>query len=262
MGKLHEVLAVEASKKNAFVKILTETRKVFKEKASLFQEFIRTLHLKDENAPDNGAQDRLAMTTTVPQRLNWTAEPFNEYVDVVLQKEAANQIARGTIDVDGLVIKNLPATFLLGLESKLAQLRAVLDEMPTLPAGVDWVPDSDHKFGLVFKAKYDEQTNKTRKEITPFVLYEATDKHPAQVEKLTEDKVIGTFETKKWSGAVTPARKAAILGRLDKLLEAVKVARQKANETEAPNQEVGKTLTDYILGADVVACGSGVDVAD
>ena len=262
MGKLHEVLAVEAGKKNAFVKVLAETRKVFKEKGSLFQEYVRTLHLVDADSPDHESEDRLAMTTTVPQRLNWTAKFFEEYVDAVLQKESANQTARGTVEVDGLVIKDLPATFLLGLESKLSQLRATLDEMPTLPSGVDWEADPSHKFQLVSKAKYDETTNKTKKVITPFILAQATDKHPAQVEKLTEDKVVGVYTSKKWSGAVSPARKAEILGRLDSLLDAVKVARQRANETEAPNREVGETIMNFILGADVVACGMGEDLTD
>jgi hypothetical protein len=46
----------------------------------------------------------------------------------------------------------------------------------------------------------------------------------------------------------TPARKSEVLARIDKLLNAVKKARQMANTVETQNLQVGKQIMDYILG--------------
>jgi hypothetical protein len=45
---------------------------------------------------------------------------------------------------------------------------------------------------------------------------------------------------------ITPARKSELLDRIDKLLRAVKKARQRANGTEVVKVNVGKSIMDFI----------------
>jgi hypothetical protein len=262
MGKLHELLAVEANRKNAFSKILDETKAVFKNKGHLFTESIRWQKLFKAEAGQEAESvvERVAMTSTVPMKLNYMAGFVTDYLDVCYQKELTNQDAKADLVVDGVELAHdVPATCLLGLEQKLARVRSVIDGIPTRVPGLEWVPDTGHKFQGVVKTKYPEVTNKTKKVITPFELSPATDKHPAQVEKLTEDKIIGKFEKTMWAGVLSPAEKSDVLKRMDKLIEACKIARMKANEQETSDLRIGETLMDFVLGENILSAGVGVE---
>ena len=48
-----------------------------------------------------------------------------------------------------------------------------------------------------------EVTTKQEKIISPVVLYEATDKHPAQIKEISKDIVVGSFTKTVSSGAIT-----------------------------------------------------------
>lgn len=89
-------------------------------------------------------------------------------------------------------------------------------------------------------------TTKTKKEQRPIVLYDATDKHPAQTQLITEDVSIGTWKTVKQSGAIPVPRKKVLLERVDKLLKAVLVAREQANSVEATDECVGAAIMGYL----------------
>jgi len=71
---------------------------------------------------------------------------------------------------------------------------------------------------------------------------------PAQVDKIPETENIGKYEKTHWSGMVSPARKAELMSRIDKLIRAVKKARQKANATDQVKLKVGSAMFDYING--------------
>jgi hypothetical protein len=81
----------------------------------------------------------------------------------------------------------------------------------------------------------------------PVVLYEATDKHPAQVKESTEDVAIGKYVQTDWCSMISPAEKSRVMGRVDALIRAVKQARQRANNVDVLKVKIGKSLSDYIL---------------
>ena len=91
------------------------------------------------------------------------------------------------------------------------------------------------------------QTQKTKKEQRPIVLYHATEHHPAQTQLITEDVVIGHWTTTKWSGAIPRPRKRALLERIVKLEEAVKFARERANSIDATEAHAGRRILDFIF---------------
>ena len=76
---------------------------------------------------------------------------------------------------------------------------------------------------------------------------EATDKHPAQVEVYYEDVTVGYWRTVKFSGALPGQRVNELLERVEKLQQAVKFAREEANNTEASDQKVGEKLLSYLF---------------
>ena len=247
MSKLHELLAVEGDLEGTAKKILEETQVTFEKKAGHFFGSHKRLEMFDSEAV--GAPDEYQeLTETVHSKLEYTSEHFVRYLDAVLQKEATNQIAVADLVVDGVTIAtNLPATFLLGLESKLKQLRKVYEAMPTLAPGKKWELDPSRGEHIYVTAMPDEKL-KTAKTFRHKVLYDATEHHPAQIEKWEETENVGKYVTTVWSGMITPAEKSTLLGRLDKLLREVKKARQRANSTKVLKRTIGKELFAFING--------------
>jgi len=245
MPKLHELLAVEGDLEGTYKKVLEEAKVTFSKKPAHFFGRHKKLEMFDENAPE--APDEFQeMGTTVHDNLVYVADHIIRYFDAVLQKEKTNQAATGDIIVDGVVIaEGLPATFLLGLETRLKMIRAMYEATPTLPPGLKWLPDPN-RGEHVFVMANPEEKFKTAKTFKHKVLYDATDKHPAQIEKWEEVENVGKYSTETWSGMISVAEKSILLGRIDKLIRAVKKGRQRANTQEVVEMNVGKKFFDFI----------------
>ena len=83
----------------------------------------------------------------------------------------------------------------------------------------------------------------------PLVLYDATKEHPAQTQLVTEDIVAGYWNTVKYSGAMPAPQKVAMAERVEKLLRAVKEAREAANIIEeVPVPAVSEFILRYVFG--------------
>lgn len=247
MAKLHEVLAVEGDLEGQYKRIVDETMRTFN-KAELFTGKHKTLQMFDDSRQKEAeaAEEDQQLTTTVRRKLEYTWDAITRYLDCVLQKEETNQQARASVVMEGKTyLSDVPATFLLGLENKLKYIRAMYDQIPTLPPGTKWEKDVSEGDDVYVMAE-PEKTNKTEKQILHKILVAATDKHPAQVEKWTQDIPVGIFSTKKWSGMITPREKHIYLQRIDALIKAVKEARQRANTAEVIQTQSMKVLMDFI----------------
>jgi hypothetical protein len=170
-----------------------------------------------------------------------------KYLDAVLQKESTNQSAKADLIVDGKTIaKDIPATFLLGLETKIKMWKQMLEAVPTLQPGLAWA--HDEVLGRhVYATKNPEELAKTKKTLRYQIMVPATDKHPAQVEKWNEDVPVGKYIIRKWCGMLSPAEKSDLLARLDKLSHGVKQARQRANCQEVVPINIGQSLIDFLM---------------
>jgi len=246
MSKLHELLAVEGDLAGTYNKILEETKANFSKHPERYFGQHQRFELFDENAPPE-ADLHKQLDDTVSDKLGYTAKHIERYLDAVLQKEKTNQVAVSDLVVDGATIaKDVPATFLLGLESKLKKIRDdVYGSIPTLQPGVKWEPDANMGAN-VFKRVHSDEKFRTRKVRKNHVVAEATKEHPAQVEVYSEDEKVAKIITDVWCGMISPAQKSATLGRIDKLIRAVKKARQKANSTEVVKVTIGKEIFNYI----------------
>ena len=250
-GKLHELLAVEAGLEKVYRETLSEKENTFDKKPEHFVGRVKTYDpFNEDEIATEGFTEHQEMVTTVGESLDYFFGHFASYTDAVLQKEKTNQQAKADLELDdGTVLaKDIPATFLLGLEARCKQLRSLLKSIPTLAPHKKWVKDASHEKKGVWKMEHPEKTFRTRKEVRHKVLYEATDKHPAQIEKWNENVNVGTFTTNVWSGSLSPAEKSELLSRLDELERAAKKARQRANCQEVVDAHIGKVLTDFLLG--------------
>jgi hypothetical protein len=251
---LHEILAVEVDAQGVANKIIPETIKTFKDKATHFNASRRSLKLfaggNDEAATlaaEKAEETHVEMVTTVHAKLQYTLEQVGRFYDIVLQKEATNQDAVADIVLpDGTVFAAaMPVGFLLGMESKLKLLRGVYEEIPTLAPGIIWVPDTTAG-PHVYRVDQPEVRVKTAKEPRHKILVPATDKHPAQIEKWEETVNVGAFTKESWSSMMTTTEKSQLLGRLDDLIQATKQARMRANTTPVRQITVASALTKYL----------------
>jgi len=251
MGKripeLHEVLAVEADLTKAMRNAIDEGKRTFKEKLAHFQGWQKTYEAVNDDDPENGRTEIHELTTTVDEKLTFIAAFISRTIDCIAEKEATNQLATASFEVGGIQFEGLPATLLLNLEHRMKEVRELIRLVPTLQAGIDWIDDKTHSKEDVFKTKTAQETSRTKKTVRGIPLYEATDKHPAQVEKISEDVVVGKYLTIGWSGMITPAKKSKMLERLDTLEREIKKARMRANTQPVKKVEIGRKLMDYVL---------------
>lgn len=245
--KLHEILAVENDLEKVATNVIEEAKNTFNKKANLFQGQVKTAEMFDDDTAVP-APEIIKLEETVPSKLRYVGNAVARWLDVVLQKEKTNQIATADLIVDGQTLAySVPATFLLGLENKVKRLRDMYLSIPTLQPGIRWelAPDEGDN---VYTAIDPIERFITSKQTKSTVLYEATKEHPAQIEKWSEDVKIGRYLLQPTSGMITPARKAEILDRLDRLGQAAKAARMRANAAEVQKETIGQTLMEYING--------------
>ncbi len=249
MPKLHELLAVEGQLKGQAQATRTELMVSFDKKRHLFEEKVTTFIPSGEGAQPVQEQQS-TLQSKVRDELDWISDIWKGAIDVSLQVADANTRAKGDVVLeDGTVLfADVPATALLELEKRAAEIHELLKTVPTLDPAKGFAPDAD-RGARVYKAR-DVRKTRTRKQQTPLVLYPATPEHPAQTQLISEDVPTGTILEQEWSGLVTPAEKGELIERAEALARAVKQARMRANDVDTPREQlrtVGARLFGYVF---------------
>jgi hypothetical protein len=136
-------------------------------------------------------------------------------------------------------------TYLLFLEKQLTDLHTFIKKLPVLDAADSWVFNDSADCWSTEPVR----TIRTKKVPRNHVKAEATEKHPAQVEVYYEDISVGYWTTVRFSGALPAKRVSTLLERVEKLQQAVKFAREEANNTEAVDKHVGDKVFGYLFGS-------------
>lgn len=248
MSKLHELLAVETNLENQANKTRSELANTFEKKRHLFEE--KRIVFTPFGEGQSVVETQSDIQSTVEKELNWVQGFIVKSLDASYQVAEANTQARADVvledDTNTVLLKGVPATALLELEKRLAELTNLVNAIPTLDPAKGFVPDAQRGDGY-FKARSVTKT-RTKKDKVVLIKYEATDKHPAQTELIDKDVPVGTLEEQEWSGLLTPARKSELLNRVEMVARAVRRARSRANEAEVDNsKKIGKQLLGYIF---------------
>ena len=246
-GQLHEVIAVEGELEANFKKSLQDTDQSFKKSEQFIGFEKRYEPFSDSEKLTESSVERKAMDATVHQKLDELFKVCVQYFDCFAQREATNQEAKADVVIDDqIILSSVPSTALLGLESKLRQLREVITHIPVLPPGIDF--KKEPSIGAnVFKRVHDEETFRTRKEPKSVILVQPTKEHPAQIEKWNENVNVGKYITSHWTGVMSTADKDRLIERLDKLARAVKQARQRANCQEVVDIHIGEQIKNWLF---------------
>lgn len=241
--KLNQIIAIEKGVKSRAYGELTTLHKD-SQKAESFNGFVKNYRKKDEDGEDF-PPERKRVQLVGAEVLKQVTRIQTELFDVEATKDWGNCVAKADVVVDGQVlIKDAPATYLLFLEKQLSDLRAFIEKLPTLDESDEWTSDPNSNLYRTERTS----THKTKKVQRPIVLYEATKEHPAQTQLISEDQIVGWWDTVKHSGALPLPRKQQLMDRVDRLTRAVKVAREAANDTVIPEKKVGEAFFGYLFG--------------
>lgn len=252
MGVIHELLAVEKDVRGAVAKIIAETRHTFVSKQQHFEERIISFQEfeKEGESKDLVQESHSPMADTVPSKVDYFQEHVGRLLDIILQKEASNAEAKADVVIkedDGsekVLVEGVVVSALIQGVAVFDKIRTeVYMNIPTLDPKKSWREDGNREGVMVA-----DDVRKTRTELkqAPVVLYEATDKHPAQVQLIQQQIEIGTIIEQFWSGCISSAEKAKRLKRLDNLIAALKAAKARANSNEVKKVTWASRLMKYI----------------
>ena len=241
--KLNQIIAVEKGVKSKSFQDLTAAHHAV-QKAPLLSGISRTYQPRDEEGEQLPAEST-RVQVKVDDVLRDVTGSLTRLFDVTATKDWANCTARADVAVDGTtLLRDVPVSYLLFLEKQLRDLHTFVKKLPVLDAAEAWTFDASTDVWRTEPVR----TVKTKKVPRNHVKAEATEKHPAQVEVYYEDVPVGTWTTVKFSGALPARRVNELLGRVEKLQDAVKFAREEANGQEVTDQRVGEAVFGYLFG--------------
>lgn len=240
--KLNQLLAIEKGVKNKAHDELTALHRK-SSVAALYEGRERTYDPKDEDGekfPSESQKVQLRSKDVISQ----LQKTLSELYDITFMKDHANMEAKASIVVDGnAILDSVPVSYLLWLEKQLDNLHKFVSEIPILDSSEDW----EYNEGQAAFRGREVQTTKSKKIMKPVVLYEATDKHPAQVKEASEDVVIGHWTQVRYSGAMSETKKESFLSRIEKLMKATKIAREEANAMEVRENRSASKIFGYLF---------------
>lgn len=172
-----------------------------------------------------------------------------ERFDAEATVDYANRDGKASVTVDGQVLlEDAPTPFLLFLENQVEHVIAFLRDAATLPADQTWAWDeSQSYYRSAPSTTIRTEPSYDHKIITP---NEVKDGHafPANYEKVKVDVHVGDWTTMLFNGALSVPEKKKLIAKGEKLLSAIKTAREEANSRKVPVQRVGDGLLRWWLG--------------
>lgn len=203
----------------------------------------RTYQPKDEEGQKLPPEGNIVQET-IPDLIERFTAAFSPALDAAATKDFANCDAAASVKIeDAVILADVPVTHLLFLEHQLQEVRTFIGALVTLDPAETWT--RNEQTGLWESRP--SQTIRSEKHEVPLVLHAPTKEHPAQVKSTMQESAVGTWTSVRLSGAIPEARKRELLHRADALLDAVKVAREAANQQPAPRREVAEPIFRYLF---------------
>jgi hypothetical protein len=242
VARLNQIIAVEKGVKSKSFADLTEAHHALQKTAPL-SGIARTYQPKDEEG-EQLPPESTRVQIKGEDILRKVATTLTRLFDVTATKDWTNCVARADVVVEGRTIATqVPVSYLLFLEKQLVDLHTFVKKLPVLDAAESWLRDDSTDSWRTEPVR----TIRTKKVPRNHVKAEATEKHPAQVDVYTEDVVVGTWTTIKFSGALPASKIRELRERVVKLQQAVKFARETANGADVTDVSVGDQILGYVF---------------
>jgi hypothetical protein len=240
--KLNQIVAIEKGVRSSSYAAVTEQHKRV-QKSSLLSGISRTYHPKDEEG-DTYPPESTLVQVRAQESIQKASKSWTDLFDITLTKDSGNTEAKADVIVDGeTVAADVPISTLLFLEKQLQDVKTFITKLPTLDPAHSWSFDEAQDCYATDPA----ETAKTKKIPRAFEKSPATKEHPAQVEIFHEDILVGRWRTVKYSGALPASQVNEYLERVEKLVQAIKFAREKANSIEIQRRRMGEDVFRYLF---------------
>lgn len=253
MTKLHELLAAEKRVNEDTQTVLRESIGLFQGNHALFlgREIDYEVLITDDTPPEvvntieKNHSESSTPSSTLEERLAYTLEAFRNGLQLSMNKEETNCIAKADLVVDGTVlVPNVPATALLTLETKLNSLLQLFQRIPTRDPMVKWTPVDDTPGIYASEPTVKSVTRKVEK---VQVTVPATEQHPAQTRVFTIDEVYAKRTTTVLTSLISSERKMKLMSKLSTLISACRAARARANETPVNKTSISEKVVSFLL---------------
>lgn len=242
MPKLNQILAIEKQTKASASEQLTSVYHQL-QKEALLNGVSRTYKTKDDDGERFPSESQIVQLN-VAKLLETVTKALTPLFNITAQRDIANCSATADVIVDGAVILSaVPATQLLWLEKQFVDLHTLILKLPALPQTESWEYDASQSCWRTSPT----ETAKTKKIPKAFVKAPATIEHPAQVDVVHEDVIQGYWTTVKFSGALPKDRIQVLRERIEKLLAAVKFAREQANLVETVKVDTAGPIFGFLF---------------
>lgn len=242
--KVHQIVAIIKSVKSRAESSLTSAYHII-QKQDLFEGFVRTYRPINEETGEKLPPE----TKVVQQKIKDVVDSFSvataDLINQTVSLDRGNSLAKADIIVDGVTLaKDIPSTSLIALEKSFTHLSTFISKLPVLDQAKEWSFDAAKN---LFATKAVENPRSIKKDI-PITLAAATEKFAAQVQISKEDVCVGYFNRIDFSSAMMPGVKQELLDNVQKLVRAIKLAREQANTVEVDIENtVGQTLLSYVF---------------
>ena len=244
MPKLNQIVAIEDGSKKSGYADLTKTHHVL-QKPDLFNGFISTYKPYSEDPSLNQPEQRKAVQQNAPEIVRQAWQGLIELWNIVATKDNGNCRAKADVVVEGKVLATqVPVTHLLFLEKQLTDLRTFISKLPVLDPSKEWVYDAN---AGMYKTTHPEQRIRTRKVPKSIVKIEPGPHSPGQAEIVTLDEAEGMWTQVDMSTAYPADKIREMLERVNKLVSAVKFAREEANSIEVEKAKGADVMLSYVF---------------
>lgn len=214
-------------------------------KPELVNGFTRTYQKDNEDGFDYPDEETL-VHVRCSEMVGTTREILTPWFDAAATKEWGNYQARANVEVAGrIVISDAPVPYLLFLLSQLTDLHTFVEKLPTLDPKRRWTWDEAASLWRLSP----EQEIRSEKVRHSKVMAEPTQYQPALLDTWTQDQRVGVWTRERLSGALPVAERDRLLRQVERLIDAVKQARERANATEVDQRRVAADLFDYLFAA-------------
>lgn len=245
MTTLSQIIAIAKTKKSAKYAEFTALHQKL-QKTNLLSGISRTYRPLDEENGDHLPPEFTKVQVSADDVIDEAARILTDMFDVIASQDFTNCIAKSDIVVDGeTIIADCPVSYMLFLEKQMIDILTFAKALPVLdPSEPSWTISP----GTNTWATDAYQTIKTKKTNRNHVRFAGSEHHPPQVDVYAEDVLVGHWTTIKFSGALQASRVRDIIHRVEKLQEAIKFAREKANMQEVQDVKVGGKIFTYLFG--------------
>lgn len=242
--KVHQIVAVIKSVKSKSEGALTSAYHII-QKQDLFEGFVRTYRPLNEETGEKLPPENKVVQHKVKDVVDSFSVALADLINQTVSLDRGNSLAKADIVVDGVVlVRDIPSTSLIALEKQFTNLQTFISKLPVLDQSKEWSFDGAKN---LFATKTVENPRSIKKD-TAITLAAASDKFAAQVQLVKEDVCVGYFSKTDLSSAMMPGVKQKLLDNVQKLVRAIKIAREQANTAEVEIENtVGQTLLSYVF---------------